>query len=106
MLFLCCVWHEESHGSGVVAARAWGLNDTAFREAFGSEEQHRSALARLRWSGDFVCPGCGHRGYCFPTCRPAYQYNRCENQISLMAGTIFHWSKLPLTVWFRLRPSA
>ena len=29
-----------------------------------------------------------------------YQCNRCRKQTSLTAGTIFHSTKLPLTVWF------
>ena len=45
-----------------VASRVRGLSDEAFREAFGTEEQCRAALVRLRWPGGFVCPCCGHRG--------------------------------------------
>ena len=47
-----------------VASRVRGLSDEAFREAFGSEEQCRSALVRLRWPDGFICPSCGHRGHC------------------------------------------
>ena len=47
-----------------VASRVRGLSDEAFREAFGAEEQCRSALSRLRWPDGFVCPACGHRGHC------------------------------------------
>ena len=83
-----------------VASRVRGLSDAEFREAFGTEEQCRSALARLRWGDGFVCPGCGHRGHCFPTRRPVYQCNRCKKQTSPTAGTIFHSTKLGLTVWF------
>ena len=83
-----------------VASRVRGLSDAAFREAFGTEEQCRSALARLRWGEGFVCPGYGHRGHCFPTRRSVYQCNRCKKQTSLTAGTIFHSTKLPLTMWF------
>ena len=53
-----------------VASRVDGLSGATFREAFGTEEQCRSALARPCWGEGFVCPGCGHRGHCFPTCRP------------------------------------
>ena len=44
-----------------VASRVRGLSDEAFREAFGTEEQCRTALVRLRWPDGFVCPCCGHR---------------------------------------------
>ena len=71
-----------------VASRVRGLSDEAFREAFGTEEQCRTALVRLRWpeSGALRLAG-----------RGLYQCNRCKKQISPTAGTIFH---VPLTLWF------
>ena len=32
--------------------------------------------------------------------RLLYQCNRCKQQVGLTAGTVFHWTKLPLTTWF------
>ena len=83
-----------------VASRVRGLSDEAFREAFGAEEQCCSALSRLRWPDGFVCPACGHRGHCVLAGRSLYQCNRCKKQTSSTAGTIFHATKLPLTLWF------
>ena len=83
-----------------VASRVRGLSDEAFREAFGTKEQCRAALVRLRWPGGFVCPCCGHRGHCVLAGRGLYQCNRCKKQTSPTAGTIFHATKLPLTLWF------
>ena len=83
-----------------VASRVRGLSDAAFRAAYGTEAQCRSALERLRWPGGFECPSCGHGGHCFLEQRRLYQCNRCKKQVSLTAGTIFHSTKLPLTVWF------
>ena len=83
-----------------VASRVRGLSDGAFREAFGTEEQCRSALVRLRWRDGFVCPSCDHRGHCVLAARGLYQCNRCKKQTSLTAGTIFHATKLPLVTWF------
>ena len=83
-----------------VASRVRRLSDEAFREAFGAEEQCRSALSRLRWPDGFVCPACGHRGHCVLAGRSLYQCNRCKKQTSSTAGTIFHATKLPLTLWF------
>ena len=77
-----------------------GLSDEAFRKAFGTEEQCRAALVRLRWPDGFVCPSCGHRGYCLLAGRGLYQCKRCKRQTSPTAGTIFHSTKLPLTLWF------
>ena len=83
-----------------VASRVRGLSDEAFREAFGSEEQCRTALVRLCWPGGFVCPACGHRGHCELAGRGLFQCNRCKKQTSPTAGTIFHATKLPLRLWF------
>ena len=83
-----------------VASRVRGLSDEAFREAFGTKEQCRAALVRLRWPDGFVCPCCGHRGHCVLAGRGLYQCNRCKKQTSPTAGTIFHATKLPLTLWF------
>ena len=63
-----------------VASRVRGLSDEAFREAFGTEEQCRAALVRLRWPDGFVCPSCGHRGHCVLAGRGLYQCNRCKTQ--------------------------
>ena len=83
-----------------VASRVRGLSDEAFGEAFGTEEQCRAALVRLRWPVGFVCPCCGHREHWVLAGRGLYQCNRCKKQTSPTAGTIFHATKLPLTLWF------
>ena len=70
-----------------VASRARGLSDEAFREAFGTEEQCRAALLRLRWPDGFLCPCCGHRGHCVLAGRGLYQCNRYKKQTSPTAGT-------------------
>ena len=80
-----------------VASRVRGLSDEPFRKAFGSEEQCRTALVRLRWPDGFVCSACGHRKLAG---RGLYKCNRCNRQTSPTAGTIFHGIKLPLRLWF------
>ncbi len=68
--------------------------------AYGTEERCRAALKRRRWLGGFVWESCGHEGHCLLEGRGVYQCSRCKKQVSLTAGTIFHSTKLPLTVWF------
>ena len=54
----------------------------------------------VRPSGQgWACPGCGHGGYAELKGRAVYQCNRCKRQVGLTAGTVFHWTKLPLTAW-------
>ena len=83
-----------------LAARVKGLSEAAFREAFGTEEQCRAVIEKLRWRKGFVCPACGHDGRSWLAERKLFQCNRCKHQVSLTAGTIFHATKLPLTIWF------
>ena len=57
---------------GFKVASRRGLSDEA---AFGTEEQCRTALVRLRWPDGFVCPCCGHREHCVLEGRGLYQCN-------------------------------
>jgi hypothetical protein len=84
---------------GQLAARVKGLSEAAFQAAFGTEEQCRAVLEKLRWPKGFLCPACGHGSRAWLRERQLYQCNRCKHQVSLTAGTIFHATKLPLTTW-------
>ena len=77
-----------------------GLSEAEFRQRFGTEAQCRAALFQLRWGKGWACPGCGQGGYAELKGRAVYQCNRCKRQVGLTAGTVFHWTKLPLTIWF------
>jgi len=77
-----------------------GLGLYEFLEDYGSEEQCREALYRLRWPNGYVCPHCGNTTGCEIKERKVYQCHRCHHQTSLTAGTIFHGTKLPLRTWF------
>jgi hypothetical protein len=86
--------------SSKLASRVRGLSEAEFRETYGSEEQCRAAVEKLRWPLGFVCPVCG-AGTCHRLgTRPKIQCGTCRHQTSLTAGTIFHATKLPLTSWF------
>lgn len=67
---------------------------------FGSDTQCREVLFALRWPNGFHCPECGGADYCFLPHRRLYQCNRCHHQTSVIAGTLFEATKLPLKVWF------
>lgn len=71
-----------------------------FMEQFGSESQCQAYLYSTRWPVGFRCPNCGYDKHCQLKSRPVYQCNRCRHQASLIAGTLFASTKLPLTAWF------
>ncbi len=77
-----------------------GLSLAAFLKQYGSEERCFTALYDWRWPNGFECPFCGHNECCQLTVRKLQQCNRCHQQTSVTAGTIFDSTKLPLTVWF------
>ena len=82
--------------------RVRGLSEAAFRARFGAEAQCRAALFELRWGRGWTCPGCGH-GRCAELEGPRWSRpcGRCKLGVGLTtAGTVFHWTKLPLTTWF------
>ncbi|HEU5395428.1 MAG TPA: IS1595 family transposase [Candidatus Methylomirabilis sp.] len=68
--------------------------------AFRTEEACREYLARLRWPGSFLCPGCAGRK-AWTSKRALWVCSTCGRQTSVTAGTIFQDTRLPLTVWFR-----
>jgi len=71
-----------------------------FMQAFGDESKCQAHLFSLRWPDGFRCPECGHDKHCQLHARAIYQCNGCHHQTSLTAGTLFAYSKLPLTTWF------
>lgn len=66
---------------------------------FGDEEDCRAYLFALRWPQGFVCPACGGQGSAIR--RNLWRCDNCRRETSVMAGTIFQDSKLPLTIWLR-----
>ena len=78
-----------------------GLSMPEFLASYGTEEQCAAALFAWRWPRGFVCPDCGHaEGYSTIQTRGLLQCRHCRHQTSITAGTVFAYSKLPLTVWF------
>lgn len=76
-----------------------GLSLTEFLSRFGTEQHCQEALFRMRWPQEFQCPKCGHSGYCEIQHRKVHQCHKCHAQTSLIQGTIFACTKLPLKIW-------
>lgn len=80
-----------------------GLSMPEFMERYGTEEQCEQAVAAARWPGGFACPVCGvmqsrttfRRGGLL-----YWQCAGCQHQCSVISGTVFEATKLPLTRWF------
>ena len=80
-----------------------GMSLNQFLARYGVEQQCEAALEDARWPEGFRCPKCSSKEH--------YQYRRgnvkifqcrgCRTQTTLTEGTIFHSTKLPLTIWFQ-----
>ena len=77
-----------------------GISIHGFIEKYGNEEQCQKRLFEMRWPKGYLCLNCHHDKYCKLQSRDLYQCNQCHHQASLISGTLFAYSKLPLTIWF------
>lgn len=79
-----------------------GMSVHEFQQTYGDEAQCEAALTKARWNRGFVCPACSasHAVSFRLHGKPGWQCMDCGKQTTLTAGTIFHSTKLPLTVWF------
>ncbi len=79
-----------------------GLSMAEFLEHYGSEDGCEASLIALRWPQGFACPVCGGPASCSfrREGRLYWQCASCRHQCSVISGTIFESTKLPLTSWF------
>lgn len=78
-----------------------GLSMPEFLKDYGAEAQCEQALEAVRWPTGFRCPRCaGEAHYVLRDgVRKVFQCHACRHQASLIAGTVFQGTKLPLTTW-------
>lgn len=71
-----------------------------WQKRFASDEACARFLVQERWPDGFICPRCGHEKAHLITTRGLYQCTGCRHQVSVIAGTLFHSTNLPLRKWF------
>ena len=77
-----------------------GLSIMEFMQEYGTEAKAYCALYRARWPHGFHCPACDRRRSRFRRGRQVYyQCRSCRHQTTLLSGTIFEATKLPLRTW-------
>src|SRR5680860_551682 len=74
-----------------------GLSD--LRTWFPDDAACLDYLDWLRWPDGFACPHCGS-GVAWRLADGRYSCGGCKRRVSVTAGTIFHGTRTPLTVWF------
>lgn len=70
-----------------------------FRVWFPSDGACLDYLEWLRWPNGFVCPHC-NADSAGRDSLARYRCHGCRKQVSVTSGTMFHRSRVPLTVWF------
>lgn len=58
-------------------------------------------LTAMRWPEGVKCDRCFHSHARTLTTRAVHECRSCKRQFSSKTGTIFHRSKIPLSIWFR-----
>jgi hypothetical protein len=78
-----------------------GLSMAEFMQRYGTEAKAYRALYKARWPHGFRCPACGDRRRSrFRRGQQIYyQCCVCRHQTTLLSGTIFEATKLPLRTW-------
>lgn len=73
-----------------------------FMARYGTEAKCRRALFRSRWPRGYRCPVCARRAHSRfrRDAQIYYQCRDCRHQTTLLSGTVFAATKLPLTTWF------
>ena len=79
-----------------------GLSMAEFMDRYGSEASCEAALIGSRWPKGFACPSCGggHSSSFRREGRLYFQCTACRHRCSVISGTVFEATKLPLSRWF------
>jgi transposase-like protein len=76
------------------------INLVSLIDNFGSEDECRNHLRKLRWPDGVRCLRCGSDKVPWLKEQKKHQCKSCRYQFSVTAGTIFHDTHLPLWKWF------
>jgi transposase-like protein len=70
-----------------------------YRE-FGDNKAAMKHFQAIRWGNGEFCPHCGHDKIYHPKKGARFACAQCGERFSILTGTIFENTKLPLKVWF------
>jgi transposase-like protein len=76
------------------------MNMMKLMDDFGTDDKCRGVLEELRWPDGVHCPRCESEKMSRIKDRNQYDCDECRYQFSVLSGTIFHDTHLPLKKWF------
>lgn len=69
-------------------------------QKYSTDEKCREILTKLRWPEGVRCPRCNEDRVCYLQDRKQFECASCGYQFSVLTGTIFNDTHLPLEKWF------
>ncbi len=79
-----------------------GLSLPEFLQLFGNRKKCEEHLYQTKWPTGFTCKKCGNKhSFSFNKGNhTVYECSACHSQTSLLVGTLFERTHLPLTIWY------
>jgi transposase-like protein len=77
-----------------------GMTLLDLQALFDTDEKCREILTRFRWPNGVECPRCKAKESAYIQSRKLFECAGCGYQFSVLVGTIFNDSHLPLEKWF------
>lgn len=89
------------------------LNFSVLSKQYSDEEEAYKLLESIRWDDGVICPHCGNKGADYIESENGYRKTRtgkityrriwrchtCKKQFSVLVGTIFEGTKIPISKW-------
>lgn len=71
-----------------------------WQEKYSTQEDCLKYIHQQKWPNGFVCPSCKNNHGYYTANRHHYECSECHKQTSIISGTLFEGTKLPLVKWF------
>jgi transposase-like protein len=78
------------------------MNLSQLRKQFGTQKKCIDHLEKLRWGKERACPYCGSMSVKKRLLSTRWHCNSCNKDFSVLVGTIFEDTKLPLPKFFQI----
>lgn len=76
------------------------MNLVQLMSEFGTDDKCREVMEELRWPKGVQCPRCKAKKISRIKERNQFDCDKCRYQFSVLSGTIFHDTHLPIFKWF------
>ena len=71
-----------------------------WQQKYSTHQECLNYISKEKWPNGFVCPECKNKHGYYTTNRYHYECSQCNKQTSIIYGTLFENTRIPLTKWF------